>query len=248
MSKFEVLSPSKHKELKINTETGDLYGDNIQYAVTHALEFRNIQACYPIFFSKSKDDNDFSPIALFGFENNENLFLDNAGWNASYIPMMVQRQPFSIGFQASSEGDEKPIVSIEINSPRVSKDSGQPVFDADGNPTEFLDRVMKKLEALHYGHEHNKGFIAALVKYELLEPFTLKIPLKDNSNNKLVGFYTINEEKLHDLDGSVLADLNANGYLQPIYMALASYSCVTGLIEKKNHKLQKEWAEKLDSK
>ena len=64
----------------------------------------------------------------------------------------------------------------------------------------------------------------------------------------MVGFYTINEEKLHDLDGSVLADLNANGYLQPIYMALASYSCVTGLIEKKNQKLQKEWAEKLDSK
>jgi hypothetical protein len=30
-------------------------------------------------------------------------------------------------------------------------------------------------------------------------------------------------------------------------MALASYSCVTGLIERKNNKMQKEWAEKLDS-
>ena len=100
---------------------------------------------------------------------------------------------------------------------------------------------------MHFGHEHNKGFIESLVKYELLEPFTLKIPLKDNSNNKLVGFYTINEDKLHDLNGTILADLNTNGYLQPIYMALASYSCVTGLIERKNNKMQKEWAEKLDS-
>ena len=106
---------------------------------------------------------------------------------------------------------------------------------------------MKKLEALHFGHEHNKGFIESLVKYDLLEPFTLKIPLKDNSNNKLVGFYTINEDKLHDLNGTILADLNTNGYLQPIYMALASYSCVTGLIARKNNKMQKEWAEKLDS-
>ena len=247
MSNFEVLSPSKHRELKIRTETGKSYGDNIQYAETHALEFRSIQACYPIFFSKGNNEGEFISVALLGFENNENLFLDDAGWNASYIPMMVQRQPFSIGFQASDEGDKKPIVSIETSSPRISQDSGQSVFDADGNPTEYMTRVMKKLEALHYGHEHNKGFIGALVKYELLEPFTLKIPLKDNSNNKLVGFYTINEDKLHDLNGTILADLNTNGYLQPIYMALASYSCVTGLIERKNNKMQKEWAEKLDS-
>jgi hypothetical protein len=247
MSIFEVLSPSKHRELKIRTETGESYGDNIQYAEIHALEFRSIQACYPIFFSKGNNEGDFISVALLGFENNENLFLDNAGWNASYIPMMIQRQPFSIGFQASDEGDKKPIVSIETSSQIISTDSGQPVFDADGNPTEYLNRVMKKLEALHFGHEHNKGFIESLVKYELLEPFTLKIPLKDNSNNKLVGFYTINEDKLNDLNGTILADLNTNGYLQPIYMALASYSCVTGLIERKNNKMQKEWAEKLDS-
>ena len=247
MSNFEVLSPLKHRELKIRTETGESYGDNIQYAETHALEFRSIQACYPIFFSKGTNEGEFISVALLGFENNENLFLDNAGWNASYIPMMIQRQPFSIGFQASDEGDKKPIVSIETSSPRISADSGQPVFDADGNPTEYLNRVMKKLEALHFGHEHNKGFIESLVKYELLEPFTLKIPLKNNSNNKLVGFYTINEDKLNDLNGTILAELNTNGYLQPIYMALASYSRVTGLIARKNNKMQKEWAEKLDS-
>jgi hypothetical protein len=247
MSNFEVLSALKHRELKIRTETGESYGDNIQYAEIHALEFRSIQACYPIFFSKGNNEGEFISVALLGFENNENLFLDNAGWNASYIPMMIQRQPFSIGFQASDEGDKKPIVSIETSSPRISADFGQPVFDADGNPTEYLNRVMKKLEALHFGHEHNKGFIESLVKYELLEPFTLKIPLKNNSNNKLVGFYTINEDKLNDLNGTILAELNTNGYLQPIYMALASYSCVTGLIERKNNKMQKEWAEKLDS-
>jgi hypothetical protein len=116
----------------------------------------------PIFFSKGNNEGEFISIALLGFENNENLFLDNAGWNASYIPMMVQRQPFSIGFQVSDEGDKKPIVSIETISPRISMNSGQSVFDADGNPTEYMTRVMKKLEALHYGHEHNKGFYRSI--------------------------------------------------------------------------------------
>lgn len=246
MSVFEILSPLEHRDMKISTEVGESFGDNVQYATTYSLEFRSIQGHYPIFFSKNEKD-EFSPVALFGFEKNENLFLNKNTWDASYIPMMVQRQPFSIGLQVSEDGQEKPIVSIEKNSPRISNEKGQRIFDQEGNPTEYLTRIMSKLEALHHGHEHNKVFVEALVENELLEPFTLKVPLKNNSNNELIGFYTINEEKLLDLDGAVLKSLNANGYLQPIYMALASYSRINVLIEKKNKKIQNEWDEKLNS-
>lgn len=247
MSNFEILSPSEHRDMKISTEVGESFGDDVQYAVTYSLEFRSIQGHYPIFFSKN-ENGEFTPIALFGFEKNENLFLEKNSWDASYIPMMVQRQPFSIGLQVSEDGQEKPIISVEKNSPRITNEKGERIFDKEGQPTEYLTRIINKLEALHHGYEHNKAFVEALVKNKLLEPFTLKIPLKNNSNNELVGFYTINEEKLLDLDGSVLADFNVNGYLQPIYMALASYSRINILIDKKNKKNEKEWAEKLDSK
>ena len=163
------------------------------------MEFRNIQSCYPIFFSKSGETGEFFPIALFGFENNENLFLDENGWNAVYIPMMVERQPFLIGYQGASEDELKPIVSIDMDSPKISEDKGQPLFDKDAQPTEFLKSMMNKLESLHHGHEHNKGFITALTAEDLLEPFTLEITLDNGSTNQLIGFYTINENKLQGL-------------------------------------------------
>ena len=87
---------------------------------------------------------------------------------------------------------------------------------------------------MHQGHEHNKGFIAALTEAELIEPFTLEITLDNGSTNKLMGFYTINEEKLNELEGSILEDFNKKGFLQPIYMAVASYARIRALIDKKN--------------
>jgi hypothetical protein len=93
---------------------------------------------------------------------------------------------------------------------------------------------MSQLEALHQGFEHNNGFIEALTKLDLLEPFSLEITLNNGTLNQLKGFYTINEDKLLELDGKVLADLNVRGYLQPIYMSIASYSRIKPLIDKKN--------------
>jgi hypothetical protein len=234
MSNYEVLSPTTHKNIHVLTERGEAQGDKIQYSLIYPLEFRNIQSCYPIFFSKSGETGEFFPIALFGFENNENLFLDENGWNAVYIPMMVERQPFLIGYQGASEDESKPIVSIDMDSPKIREDKGQPLFDKDAKPTEFLKSMMTKLESLHYGHEHNKGFITALTAEDLLEPFTLEITLDNGSTNQLIGFYTINEIKLQELDGPTLEDFSRKGYLQPIYMAVASYARIRALIDMKN--------------
>jgi hypothetical protein len=236
MSNFVILSPSAHKHIKVITEHGEAYGDNVKFAVTYPLEFRNIQSSYPIFFSKSSETGEFFPIALLGFEDGENLFLSDSGWDATYIPMMMKRQPFLIGYQASSEDEQgkKPVVSIDMDSPRVSEDQGQMLFDENDLPTDFLKSMMSNLEALHLGYEHNKGFVSALTAVDLLEPFTLEITLDNGSNNQLLGFYTINEQKLLELDGETLGELNAKGYLQPIYMAVASYARIRALIDKKN--------------
>ena len=175
MSNYEVLSPSVHSNLRVITDCGELYGDNIQYVLTYSLEFRNIQSCYPIFFAK-------------------NVFLEDNQWNASYVPMMVQRQPFLIGNQVSADKVEKPVVSINMNSPRVGVEKGNKLFGEDKKPSDYLTKIIHKLEALHHGSEHNKGFMDALMTNNLLEPFTLEIPLINESRNKLVGFYTINEQ------------------------------------------------------
>ena len=98
MTNYVLLNDTKHANLKVITTRSANYGDDLKYAMTFPFEFRNIQACYPIFFHKDPETGAFFPLALFGFENDENLFLSDSGWEAPYVPIMVTRQPFVIGF------------------------------------------------------------------------------------------------------------------------------------------------------
>ena len=116
----------------------------------------------------------------------------------------------------------------------TSKTEGVSVFLEHGGYSPYLEHINSVLMAIHDGHDYNKGFSAALAELELLEPFVFEVELNDGSKHKLAGFYTIAEEKLNALDGDSLAKLHANGYLEHIYMVLASISNFRTLIDKKN--------------
>lgn len=237
MSNYALLNKEQHKDLRIITQRGADYGDNVMHAMTFALEFRDVQSCYPVFFCKDGQTGSIYPTALFGLEQDNNQFLNESGWDATYIPLSVRRHPFLIGFQSSSEngdGEKAPVVSLDMDNPRISDTEGEQLFDDQGEPSKFLQTSIATLENIHRGLEHNKGFIAAILQHELLESFTLDITLNDGSAHQLQGFYTIAEEKLHSLDGETLGELNAAGYLQPIFMAVASIARVRTLIDKKN--------------
>jgi hypothetical protein len=89
------------------------------------------------------------------------------------------------------------------------------------------------LHTVHEGFGAEKGFIDALIELELLESFTLDVDLDARSRFRVAGFYTINEDRVGELGGEALAALNARGYLQPIYMALASLSNIGELVNRK---------------
>jgi len=38
----------------------------------------------------------FEPSALLGFQPQENLFFVDGRWDAAYVPLQIQRQPFSL--------------------------------------------------------------------------------------------------------------------------------------------------------
>jgi hypothetical protein len=55
----------------------------------------------------------------------------------------------------------------------------------------------------------------------------------------MIGFYTINEERLKELSAEALQALHQRGYLQAIYMAIASQSNIRHLLQLKNQLSQK---------
>ena len=233
MSQYEVLNSEKHRQMRVKTGYGAALGDAVMYAMTYPMEFRDIQSCYPILFTKDPNTGGFFAVALLGFEADQNLFLQADGWDAAYVPALVQRQPFLIA--KGGEGDAKPpVVSLDLDHPRVTQDEGEALFDSGGEPSEFLKQKIALLDKLHRGLQHGSGFISTLLQHELLEQIALDIAFNDGSKKTLQGFYCIAEERLYQLKGDVLEALNQAGYLQPVFMAVASLSRVRDLIERRN--------------
>lgn len=240
MTNFALLNNVDHQDLKVITERSADYGDDVMFAMTFPHEFRDIQACYPILFHRDDKDN-FYPMALLGFEQGQNLFLDPSGWQAPYVPAMIRREPFLIGFQASKEGgdaEQARMMSLDMDHPRVSNETGERLFQPLGGRTPYLEDAANLLEIIYQGHEQNKQFVAALQENDLIESVTFDITLNDGSRNQLLGFYAINEEKLQQLPGSTLESFSKAGFLMPIFMVLASTTNMRTLIELRNKKLK----------
>ena len=229
MSQHVLLNNVDHKELRIITTRGAAYGDNVMLAITFPAEFRDLQAHYPIVFRKAADGVSFEPVALFGFQDGENLFLDGEKWDASYVPLAIERQPFLIGVTSG-----EPMVHVDVASPRVSRTEGQEVFLTHGGNSEYLEQLNSVLGAIYQGLQATPAFINALLEHSLLESFVFDIELDDGSQNRLAGLYTINEEKLAALGAEALGRLHQGGYLHAIYMSLASLSRFRDLIDRKN--------------
>lgn len=245
MTNFQLLNNVQHKDLRVIIDRSAQLGDNVWYAVTFPNEFKSLQRHYPVFFIKNPDDGEFQAVAMFGVEEGENLFLDENGWNASYIPLNIMRQPFLIGFQDQDHGGEtrrEPVVSIDMDSVRIHPELGEPVFLEHGGNSEYLENVNSILNVVFVGMRTTKPFFKTLEELDLLESFVLDAQLSDGSEHRLAGFYTINEDVLAELEGEQLEMLNKRGYLEAIYMVIASMANLPTLLERKNE-LRKAEAE-----
>lgn len=233
MSNHQILNSATHAGLRIFSGASARYGDNVMACLTVPQEFHQVQGHFPILFRRDISSGTFSALAMFGFENGENLFLDGDRWDARYRPLALAIQPFLIGRAAPDS--ESAQIHIDMDSPRISANGeGTLLFDDGGQPTPYVETIAERLGDLDHGYRASPAFFAALERYELLEPFTLDVPLNDGSRHSLVGYHMIDEERLAALDGEALAALNRDGHLRPIFMAIASLSQLGELVARKN--------------
>lgn len=235
MPRHEALSADDHRDLRILERRDAALGDARMACIIVPSEFRAVQAEYPILFRLNETRDRFSALAMFGFENGENLYLADGRWDARYRPLAIDVQPFLIGGSPEDDGPKQ--IHVDLDSPRIATgDEGVRVFDKHGRPTPYLERVIEQVGKLDHGFREAGAFFAALQRHALLEPFTLEVTLEDRSDNRLIGYHIIDEQRLASLSGAALAELQAAGYLEPIYMAMASLSQFSGLIARRNRR------------
>ena len=239
MTKHVMLNNIAHKDLRVITRYGAEFGDNVSTVLTFPTEYQDMQREYPIFFRKDSATGEYQSVALLGFEKDENLFLDANRWTASYVPGVLVRGPFLIGFQEQDvEGElrKEPVIHIDLDHPRVSRTEGEPVFLPQGGNSPYLDHIAKVLRGIRDGLGIQKAMFAAFSALDLIEPVKLEIKLSAEEAYNVVGLHTINREKLAALDGESLEKLNRAGFLQGAFLVVSSLSNVNRLMALKQRK------------
>lgn len=238
-SKAVLLSNVEHKNLKVDSRHCASYGDNVNLALAFSAEFDDLHKEYPILFHKDSETSAFHAHAILGFDRDENLFLDDDGWSGNYVPAILARGPFLIGFQ-NQEIDGKmrkePVIHIDMDNPRVGVDDGQAVFLPFGGDTPYLENIMRTLQVIHQGAAFDKTLFSTLESMNLLEPVSIEITLSNIDKINFHNYYTVNKEKLSQLDGESLEKLNKSGVLSLVFFALSSLGNFQKLIALKNMK------------
>ena len=237
MSNQVMINNIEHRDIRVITKRSAELGDNVMGVPLLPREFRDAQIDFPIFFHRDPRSEKVVPYAMFGLVENENLFLEGESWTANYLPLVLEKGPFLIGFQQRSDGDKGLIISLDLDHPRVSQAEGEMLFLDHGGNSKYIERISYVLNAIHEGQGETSDFVDAMLAHDLLEPFALDVELNNGAKHRLEGFQTIHEEKLMQLEGDVLLDLSSKGYLLYAYMIVASLSNIRKLIEKKNQRL-----------
>lgn len=238
MKDFQPLNFEQHKTLGYTEKYGSEYGYQVGAVMILPNEFAKAQREYPILFRKDSETGRFLPVVLLGFEEHENLFLDEAAtWSTRYIPLAVRQGPFLIGLQ-QQEAEQRLAIYADLNDSRIQQNATPALFNADGNASATLNEIRDILSARHTGSESLEPMIEAFLKYDLLERVMLEIDLSHGATIKFDAGYTVHIEKLMALENDAVVALHKSGFLSLAYNVADSVNNIQGLIDIKNARMK----------
>ena len=226
-----LLNNVDHRDLRVAIGHHARYGDAINQTRVFPAEFEELQREYAILLRRDEQGQFFATVLL-GLDPDENLFLDGEQgddhWDARYVPATRARGPFSIGLDEAGE----PMIHVEPDHPRVRAD-GQPVFRVHGGNAPLLDHILAMLQRIHTGLQSEQALFDALAAADLLTAATLQLDVGDGRRYNLPDHWTIDAERLAQLDGDTLARLHRDDHLRPAFWIASSLGNLRHLIDRK---------------
>lgn len=237
MSKATVLNNVDHKNLKVDTRPEANL--NVNRSMVYATEIGELHKEFPLVFYKQPETGQTQLHAILGLAKDENLFVGENGWTTRFVPAVLARGPFSLGYKKPENTDSQPqdpVICIDLEDPRVNTERGEEIFLQFGGEAPYLNYVQKALQAIDSGIQFDKTLFTLVESMDLLEPVSINIKLSNVEEVNFSHYYTINQEKLAKLDGASLTELNQYGVLSLLYFVLSSMGNFQTLIELKNAK------------
>ena len=225
-----ALNSKTHRNLKISPSGEGLkFSAKTNSVLLTGTEFPEACKHFPIVFAKAAG-NLVLPMALLGFRDLENLFVGASGrWEGEYVPAYVRRYPFVL---ARTGDGKKFTVCIDETYPGFGADEGQPLFNASGEPTEYLKSVLAFLQDYQAQLERTDSFLKTLREFDLLMDVAANVNLPGGKRYSMAGLMMVDERKLKVLPDEKILRLFRSGELAWIHSHLISIGNFRRLLNK----------------
>jgi hypothetical protein len=173
---------------------------------------------------------ELAPMAVLGLEQGENLMFDADGrWAARYVPVALRTHPFALGAMDA----ERLVLCIDEAYPGWSESDGQPLFDADGQPSVITREMQQFLERFEADVQRTRAFCQRLTQLELLRTMRFDATLPDGNKLGVDGFYALDEEKFAALPDAIVVELHKSGVLGLLHAHHISLGQMRHLVERR---------------
>lgn len=232
MANIVPVRKEQHQKLKLANARNISHVAGQHIIPVSAAEYAQASASFPIVFVKNPDSERFRSVAMLGLEAGENLFFQDEKWIALSMPQSISMVPFSLGIDPDKENTLT--ACIDLDSEFVGEDKDLALFEDDGKESEVFTNVQQALGRLYDNERMTESFIKELQENDLLQELELNIALTAGEKKKLVGIFTINEEKIKNLSDDKVLDFHKRGLFVPIYSMLGSLTQVNHLVQLRN--------------
>lgn len=228
-----LLDRDRHAQLRVPPVTDWRIASAMNAVFVSAVEFADVAREFPIAFVPLEQDANgkavITPVALLGLRDRDNLFVDAEGhWSARYLPAFLRRYPFAYVRTDS----ERLSLALDEGWQGLNTAEGEALFDAQGEPTEYLQSVLKFLDRFEEETVRTRLMCARLVDLELLRSGEINGKLDNGMDVNASGFFMIDEAKLANLPEAVVLELHRNGILGLIHAHLISMGQVQALAQR----------------
>ncbi len=199
--------------------------------ILHTREFRLAAANYPIVFA---DHEGAMPLAILGYRDGQNLFVDGAGkWaDGTYIPAYVRRYPFATG--QSADQDEM-FLYADLASDLIVDLDANPEADAlfvAGEPSERTKQALEFCRAFQQQAPVTSDFMEEIKNQGLLGSKEVRLDLPSGDSQLLTGLRVIEEDKFNALPDEVYLDWRRRGWIALVYWHWASMDNFLRLVQR----------------
>lgn len=215
--KLVGLSSEEHKSLKIQTRNKFEYAENYHSISLASAEMLKAALSFPILFIQNKTDDgktDFDIVAILSLVANQNQYIEDSEWTASYMPSAMRVYPFRL------QGES---VLIDEDAPHLSESEGDPLFTEEGEPAEALNHAIAFLKTCHDANVETKAWCKRMDELGLITEHNTTIVSPKGGRFKLENFYAIDKEKLDALPDETLSTLAKDGSLALIHAHQISF-------------------------